>query len=173
MSAHSRNGILLAGVSACAVLVAIQCGGGTPDAKDPTTQGSASAEEGAPKWEGDPPASSGKKPIKVEDPTHTKNDIYDKEHTEIVLNRATRLVNDNCGLTKDSDGKATGPWGPVTLTLTLGHNGHMKGVKVPSPYDGKPVGTCIVKAFENLVFPPWAGADADVEWTVELHPPPK
>lgn len=115
-----------------------------------------------------------KKPIKVEDTSKHNNDTYDKEQTEIVLNRATRLVNDNCGLTKDPDGKATGPWGQVTIKLTLGHNGHMKAVKVPSPYDGKPVGSCIVKAFENLVFPPWAGADAeDIEWTVELHPPPK
>jgi len=113
------------------------------------------------------------KPVAVasEDPTARKGDAYDKENTEIALNRATRQVNDNCGAATDDDGKATGPWGQIKLKLTLGHNGHMKAVGVPNPYTGKPVGNCVVKAFSNLAFPPWAGADTDIAWPVEVHPP--
>ncbi len=43
---------------------------------------------------------------------------------------------------------------------------------VPAPYDGKPVGECVVHAFEKLLFPPYAGSsDATVEWDVEIVQP--
>jgi len=44
-------------------------------------------------------------------------------------------------------------------------------VTVPAPYQGKPVGNCVEKAFTNLTFPPWGGSDAEVSWEVELVNP--
>ena len=98
-------------------------------------------------------------------------DTYDKEETEVVLNRAARQVQANCGFAKDEDGKAIGPWGKTSVSITLGHNGHTRSVTIPEPFDGKPTGRCAVKAFSNLTFPPWSGPDATVEWPVEIKQP--
>jgi hypothetical protein len=106
----------------------------------------------------------------TEAPTR-RTDQYDKEATEVVIKRAARQVKANCGAAKGDDGKATGPWGKVTVQLQLGSNGHSKGITVPSPYQGKPAGNCIEKAFTNLTFPPWGGTDTEVSWEVELVSP--
>jgi hypothetical protein len=100
-------------------------------------------------------------------------DTYDKEQTEVVLNRAARQVLGNCGFAKGEDGKAIGPWGKTNVSITLGHNGHAKSVTIPEPFDGKPTGNCAVKAFSNLTFPPWSGPDETIEWPVEIHQPGK
>jgi hypothetical protein len=97
---------------------------------------------------------------------------YDKEAVEVQLKRAARQVKGNCGGATDDNGKATGPWGSTKATVTLGRNGHVKEVKVPSPYDGKPVGICIIHAFDKITFPPYAGSsDAVVDWDVEVPQP--
>jgi hypothetical protein len=100
-------------------------------------------------------------------------DTYDKEQTEIVLNRAARQVLANCGFAKDEDGKELGPWGKTSVSVTLGHNGHTKSVTIPEPFDQKPTGKCAVKAFSNLTFPPWSGPDETIEWPVEIKQPHK
>lgn len=97
---------------------------------------------------------------------------YDKDNVEMVLKRAAVQVKGNCGAATDTEGKATGPWGTVSVQLTLGRNGHMRGVDVPEPYGDKPVGRCIKLAFQNLVFPPYAAPqDSVVPWDVELVEP--
>jgi hypothetical protein len=100
-------------------------------------------------------------------------DNYDKEATEIVLNRAARQVLANCGFAKDEEGKEVGPWGKTSVSVTLGHNGHTRSVTIPEPFDQKPTGKCAVKAFANLTFPPWSGPDETVEWPVEIKQPRK
>ncbi len=98
-------------------------------------------------------------------------DTYDKEHTDVVLARAARIVKDNCGQAKDSDGKATGPWGKTKVSVQLGHTGHSIGATIPAPFDGKPTGKCAVQAFTNLTFPPWSGPDTTVDVDVEIVKP--
>ena len=100
-----------------------------------------------------------------------RNNQYDKEATEVVIKRAARQVKENCGHAKDDTGKATGPWGKATLQIQLGAAGRWKGVTIPPPYQGKPVGNCVEKAFSNLTYPPWGGADTEVSWEVEMRPP--
>lgn len=153
------------------VSCAIGCGS-KPKPADPSATPAASADE-TPKWEGagtreEPkPAKAGG----VNEAPQRRSDQYDKEGTEIVLKRAARQVKDNCGATKDDSGKATGPWGKVTIQVVLGHNGHSKGTTVPPPYAGKPVARCIEKAFSLLTFAPWGGSDTTVDWEVELVQP--
>jgi hypothetical protein len=107
------------------------------------------------------PSSSGKTP-------------YDKEAVEVQLKRASRQVKANCGSATDDDGKANGPWGSTKVSVTLGRNGHVRGVTIPSPYDGKPVGVCVVHAFEKIQFPPYGGSsDVVVDWDVEIVHPKK
>jgi len=152
---------------------------------DPSETSSSHSDE-TPKWEGatnpkpdDPKPSSsssssgGSSSGKVNEAPTKRSDQYDKEATEVVLKRAARQVKDNCGAAKDDNGKAVGPWGKATIQVQLGRNGHSKGTTVPSPYQGKPTGNCVEKAFTNLTFPPWNGQDAEVAWEVELVEPGK
>jgi hypothetical protein len=98
-------------------------------------------------------------------------DSYDKEATDVVLRRAARVVKENCGHAKDEDGRAVGPWGKTKVTVILGRNGHSKSASVPAPFEGAPTGKCAVQAFSNLTFPPFRGADATVEWDIEIEKP--
>lgn len=154
----------------------LACGGSEKKVQDPTDTPPATQDE-TPKWEGassnptpEPKAASGST---VNEAPKRRSDQYDKEGTEIALKRAARQVKDNCGQAKDENGKAIGPWGKATVQVELGHNGHSKGITVPSPYQGKPVGACVEKAFTNLTFPPWAGSDTTVDWEVDLVEPGK
>lgn len=157
-----------------AVLVVglVACGGSGKKADSPTPT---TPTEETPKWEGasapEPPKPASTGSTKVNEGTARSHDVYDKEATEVVLRRSARVVKDNCGAAKDENGKATGPWGKTTIQIALGHNGHSKGTTIAPPYQGKPVGNCIEKAFTNLTFPPWAGADTQVDWEVELVQP--
>ncbi|HVJ88437.1 MAG TPA: hypothetical protein VM580_01460 [Labilithrix sp.] len=165
--------IRLGGV--CAIVGLVACGG-PGKAKEPTDKPASSDE--VPKWEGaaatnpNAPSKSSGKVLVREAPTR-RSDEYDKEATDVVLKRAARQVKDNCGHAKDADGKATGPWGKVTIQVQLGSNGHSKGTTIPAPFQGKPTGACIEKAFSKLTFPPWAGSDTQVDWEVELVEPGK
>ncbi len=97
---------------------------------------------------------------------------YDKDAVELVLKRAAAMVKSSCGAASDENGKANGPWGQTKASVRLGRNGHVRGVEVPAPYGDKPVGTCVVHAFQNLIFPPYAApADITVDWDVEIVKP--
>lgn len=164
--------LLLVGVVACGA-------GKRETVKDPSDEKPATEE--TPKWDGasvvkeEPTApqraGSSSGGAQVNEAPKQRTDQYDKEATEVVLKRASRQVKENCGAAKDDTGKATGPWGKATLQIVLGRNGHSKGITVPSPYQGKPTGNCVEKAFTNLTFPPWAGPDTQIDWEVEVVQP--
>lgn len=153
--------------------------GATPDDQKPRTTGSGSGNAGSSgsgsgssgSGAGTASTNSGSTAPPVASPPTRRSDQYDKEHTDIVLNRAVRQVKANCGAATDDTGKAAGPWGKVTISVMLGRNGHSKGATVPAPYDGTPPGRCIVQAFSQLTFPPWGGADTPVDVEVELVKP--
>lgn len=99
---------------------------------------------------------------------------YDKDAVEAQLKRAARQVKSGCGTASGDDGQATGPWGSTKASVVLGRNGHVKQVTVPDPYNGKPVGDCVINAFKKIQFPPYAGpSDVVVDWDVELVQPKK
>jgi hypothetical protein len=99
---------------------------------------------------------------------------YDKDAVDVQLKRAARQVKGNCGAATDESGQATGPWGSTKVSVVLGRNGRIKQVTIPSPYDGKPVGLCVVNAFKKIQFPPYAGSsDAMIDWDVEIMQPKK
>lgn len=158
---------------ACGIFLGlVACGG---EKKPANTGGDVppSTNDETPKWEGasSKPPEEPRKGATVNEQGARRTDVYDKEATEVVLKRAARQVKDNCGAAKDDNGKAVGPWGKATVQVQLGHNGHSKGVTVPPPYQGKPSGNCVEKAFTNLTFPPWTGSDTQVDWNVELVEP--
>lgn len=156
------------------VLVAgVACG--PTQVPNPNDATSTPAQDGVAYGEGPPmpetkPAGSGGG-VTVNEGTAKSHDVYDKEHTDVVLARAGRSVKDSCGSSVNDDGKAVGPWGKVTIQVMLGHNGHGKGAVVPAPYADTPSGRCITQAFATLTFPPWNGQDTQVDWEVELVKP--
>jgi hypothetical protein len=141
----------------------------TPDkpAEAPTTT---HADETAPKDEGTPPPSPAP-PVASNPPSPSDGVPYDKDAVQVVLKRAARQVKANCGAATNDEGKATGPWGQGTVSVTLGHNGHSKGATIGPPFDGTPVGKCILQAFAILTFPPFAGPDTPVDWQVDVVKP--
>jgi len=99
---------------------------------------------------------------------------YDRDAVDEQLKRGARQVKANCGGATDDEGKATGPWGTTKASVVLGRNGHVKQVTIPSPYDGKPVGLCVVHAFQKIQFPPYAGStDVVIDWDIEIVQPKK
>jgi hypothetical protein len=175
---------LLAGVTLLALLACGAfgaCGCSKPkQADDPTNESThrPPPDDGttSTKWEGatTPPPSEtkphGDGTSVVNEAVTRRTDEYDKEATEEVVKRAARQAKENCGAAKDDSGKAVGPWGKATLQIQLGHNGHSKGLTIPAPFQGKPTGKCLEKAFAKLTFPPWAGSDTEISWEFELVP---
>jgi hypothetical protein len=99
---------------------------------------------------------------------------YDHDAVDIELKRAARQVKGNCGAATDENGAATGPWGKLTANITLGRNGHVKQVTVPAEFDGKPVGLCVVHAFQKIQFPPYPGSsDSVLDYDIEVSKPKK
>lgn len=170
-------------MGACTVVFG--CGEGKrKTAKDPSEENNPPTyQDETPKWEGasrvveEPPKSSSSSSAsgsgKVNEAPSRRTDQYDKEATDVPLKRAARQVKENCGAAKDETGKATGPWGTVTIQIMLGHNGHSKEVTIPEPYADKAVGRCIKNAYTNLTFPPWSGPDTQIQQEVELVEPGK
>ncbi|MGH7438044.1 MAG: hypothetical protein ACRENE_20370 [Polyangiaceae bacterium] len=97
---------------------------------------------------------------------------YDKDEIDAKMKRSAKQIKANCGAATDDEGKATGPWGSVHVSIVLGRNGHVKDVAVPDPYNGKPVGTCISRQLMKIIFAPYAGSsDASIEEDFELVKP--
>jgi hypothetical protein len=166
---------LLLPLSLGMAIVAMGCGG-SPKPKDPSATPAA---DDAPKWDSSSTTNQPQDKTPTTGPvvatpvpaTGRSGEVYDKEETEIVLKRAARQVNANCGAATNEDGKATGPWGKGTVTIVLGHNGHSKSATMAPPFDGKPPGKCTVQAFSNMTFPPWGGADMTLDWEVDIAQP--
>jgi hypothetical protein len=179
-------------ITVAAALALFACGGGAKQAESPGTcpdgtvlKGADCVPPGDDSPTSTPSGSSGGHPKSSEDEdkpvgggsssddsTPSAKTPYDKDAVEIELKRAARQVKANCGSATDDDGKAGGPWGDTKASVVLGRNGHIRQVTVPSPYDGKPVGLCVVHAFQRITFPPYAGSsDVVLEWDVQIVQP--
>lgn len=152
-------------------LCIVACGSSQPEPKEPEQH--ASTDDDDVKWDSSrsPPPEAKSKGAEVNEGKRRRSDEYDKEETDVVLGRAGRQVKENCGDARDEDGKAVGPWGKTVVHVQLGANGHSKGVTLSEPFDASVTGRCIEKAFTNLTFPPWSGADTQVDWEVEVVKP--
>jgi hypothetical protein len=138
--------------------------GGSKSDDGPSASGSSGGGSGSSGGGGDTSSSSGS----------SGKAPYDKEAVDTQLKVAARQIKGNCGAATDENGTAGGPWGKLTAQITLGRNGHVKTVTVPPEYDGKPVGTCIVHAFQKLVFPPYAAStESTVPYDIEVTKPKK
>jgi hypothetical protein len=189
MSERKASGLRTVACTLCALGLAslAACGGGAKgadapgncpdgtvlkgsDCVPPDTSGHASADSSSSSATGGGASSSDSTPA-ADAPAGNKLP-YDKDSVEIELKRASRQVKANCGSATDDSGSAPGPWGKTSASVTLGRNGHVKEVTVPSPYDAQPEGVCAVNAFKKIQFPPYASSsDVVVEWDIEFVKP--
>jgi hypothetical protein len=87
------------------------------------------------------------------------------------LARAAEQAKGHCGMATEDDGKRHGPWGKVTVTVTIDNNGRSRDTTVPAPFDGTAVGRCIAQAFNGFQYPPFGAADQKVDIEVEIAKP--
>jgi hypothetical protein len=173
------TGSVAASVVAAAWLMTITaCAGGGGESKPPETPATASKDpdEVTPSSGSTHHASTDTMPSSSDSAPSSASASgqtpYDKDAVEAQLKRGARSVKAACGAATDDEGQANGPWGKTTAKITLGRNGHVKGVTLPSPYEGTPVGVCVLHAFDKIQFPPYAGSsDVSVDWDVELVKP--
>jgi len=60
--------------------------------------------------------------------------------------------------------------GKTSVALTFENNGGVKDVNVNSPYDGTPVGDCIIRAMGTVHVEPFKGPEVQKTWDLELGP---
>jgi hypothetical protein len=94
-----------------------------------------------------------------------KKDAFDEAQAKIVLNRAA-----NSARTCVNVINANQPRGDVTVTVTFsGTLGKSTKATVGPPFEGKPYGNCVVRAFVNIVVKPFDGPDVEMTQKVTLR----
>lgn len=114
-------------------------------------------------------------PAEVTPEPAEKKSRLDEEYTASQLKRATAFSKANCGAATNESGQRKGPWGKATVSLKIGRNGRPRDVTIAPPHAGTPTGTCVIHAFEALIFLPYPGDHdeaREVEVAIEEPPPP-
>ncbi len=93
-----------------------------------------------------------------------KRGSFDEPQGKIVLSRAAN----NARTCVDVVGKSQ-PRGDADVTVTFSGVGKSTKATVGAPFDGTPIGKCIVRAFVNIVVTPFEGPDVDVHQKVKLR----
>jgi|SRR5579859_3943780 len=93
-----------------------------------------------------------------------KKDAFDEAQARIVLNRAANNARTCVGVVG-----ANQAHGDVTVTVTFSGAGKSTKATIGPPYEGKPFGNCVVRAFVNIVVKPFEGADVELTQKVSLR----
>jgi len=96
-----------------------------------------------------------------------KKKKFDKKQTKLELQRATLSAESCPGVVYEQEGKEH-PRGAFKVTITFQEDGTVKTIAVPSPFDGKPVGDCVTRAYKGVIIPPYTGGEQIVDWDVDL-----
>lgn len=102
---------------------------------------------------------------KIEDKPGERKAPFDKEQVDRVLMRASRTAGECAKIHTE------GPFGDISVKLTLASVGKITAVEQPSEFGGTPIGKCIEKAFIAEIIPNWDGADEHTEVKVSLKKP--
>ena len=96
-----------------------------------------------------------------------KKKKFDKKQTKMELQRATMSAESCPGVVYEQEGKEH-PRGDFKASITFQEDGTVKQVSIPSPFDGKPVGDCVIQAYKHVIVPPYTGGEQIVDWDVSL-----
>ncbi len=93
-----------------------------------------------------------------------KRGSFDDAQAKILLSRATN----NARTCVSVVGKNQ-PHGDAIVTVTFSGTGKSTKATVGAPFDGTPIGKCVVRAFVNIIVTPFEGPDVDVHQKVPLR----
>jgi hypothetical protein len=93
-----------------------------------------------------------------------KKDSFDENQAKIVLNRAANSARTCVNVVGSNQ-----PRGDVTVTVTFSGTGKSTKATIGPPFEGKPFGNCVVRAFVNIVIKPFDGPDVEMKQKVTLH----
>jgi hypothetical protein len=92
-----------------------------------------------------------------------KRGSFDEAQAKILLARAAK----NAGTCVDVVGKNQ-PHGDAAVTITFSGVGKSSKATVGAPFDGTPIGKCVVRAFVNIIIAPFEGPDVEIKQRVSL-----
>jgi hypothetical protein len=94
---------------------------------------------------------------------------FDERQSELELKRAARSAETCPGSLTADQQKAVQP-GTAKVTLLFGNNGRVKQATLAPPYEGTPVGNCVLRAMGNVIVPAFDGPEHTVHWDIEISP---
>jgi hypothetical protein len=109
----------------------------------------------------DPSAYSG------EETDAEKKRQFDRKQVEMELKRATRSAESCPGVVAEQE-KKDHPRGDTRVSVTFQEDGTVRQISIPAPFDGTPVGDCVVRAYKAVIVPPYTGGDQIIDWDLSL-----
>jgi hypothetical protein len=102
-----------------------------------------------------------------------KKKEFDRKQVDLELKRATRSAESCPGVVAEEEKKGEHPRGDTRVSITFKEDGTVSQVVIPSPFDGTPIGECVIRAYKAVIVPPYKGGDQIVDWDVSLKDQPK
>ncbi|HVW28164.1 MAG TPA: hypothetical protein VHC69_22530 [Polyangiaceae bacterium] len=102
-----------------------------------------------------------------------KKKEFDRKQVDLELKRATRSAESCPGVVAEEEKKGEHPRGDTRVSITFHEDGTVAQVVIPSPFDGTPIGECVIRAYKAVIVPPYKGGDQIVDWDVSLKDQPK
>jgi hypothetical protein len=97
-----------------------------------------------------------------------KKDAFDEAQAKTVLNRAANSARTCVSVIGQNQAR-----GDVTVTVTFSGAGKSTKATIGPPFEGKPFGNCVIRAFVNIVIKPFEGPDVEMKQKVTLRGPVK
>lgn len=92
----------------------------------------------------------------------TRAKAPDAEGNQVAIARAVRQSKECAKIHME------GPFGEISVHMTLTSKGRITNVQLPPSHDDKPIGKCVRQAFEHELIPTWDGADSSADAKVTL-----
>jgi hypothetical protein len=98
---------------------------------------------------------------------------FDRKQVDMELKRATRSAESCPGVVVEQEKKGEHPRGETKVSISFQEDGTVRQVSIPSPFDGTPLGDCVIRAYKSVIVPPYSGGEQIVDWDVVLKDAPK
>ncbi|HVU00907.1 MAG TPA: hypothetical protein VHE30_04115 [Polyangiaceae bacterium] len=108
----------------------------------------------------------------AEETDSEKKRKFDEKQMKLEMARATRSAESCPGVVAEME-KKDHPRGDTRASVTFQEDGTVRQVSIPSPFDGTPVGDCVIRAYKSVIVPPYTGGDQIVDWDLSLKDAPK
>jgi hypothetical protein len=93
-----------------------------------------------------------------------KKNAFDEAEAKILLSRAARSARTCVNVVSQSQ-----PHGDAVVTVTFSGTGKSTKATLGPPFEGKPIGNCVIRAFVNIIIKPFEGPDVQMTQKVTLR----